>query len=114
VQFVIKRDRRVTFRFAALQSEPGQKLMRQHQMDPSALHSIIVVDGGKMYLRSRAALEIVRRLSGLWPMLYAFIIIPPFIRDWIYDRVAANRYRWFGKKDECMIPTPELRERFLS
>lgn len=113
VQFVIRRDPKGVFRFAALQSSEGQELMRQHGLDTSALYSIIVVSGGKVWQRSRAALEIVRRLSGLWPLLYGFIIVPPFIRDWFYDRIAANRYKWFGKQDECMIPTPELRARFL-
>jgi predicted DCC family thiol-disulfide oxidoreductase YuxK len=113
VQFVIKRDPEGLFRFAALQSSQGQELMRQHNLDTSGLYSIIVVSGDKVWQRSRAALEIVRHLSGLWPMLYAFIIVPPFIRDWVYDRIAANRYKWFGKKEECMIPTPELRARFL-
>jgi predicted DCC family thiol-disulfide oxidoreductase YuxK len=113
VQFVINRDPEGKFRFAALQSEHATKIMRSHRLDPSALHSIILVDGDKVYQRSRAALEIVRRLSGLWPLLYGFLVIPPFIRNWLYDRVAANRYKWFGKKDECMIPTPELRSRFL-
>jgi predicted DCC family thiol-disulfide oxidoreductase YuxK len=113
VQFVIKRDPEGLFRFAALQSSQGQELMRQHNLDTSGLYSIIVVSGDKVWQRSRAALEIVRHLSGLWPMLYAFIIVPPFIRDWVYDRIGANRYKWFGKKEECMIPTPELRARFL-
>jgi predicted DCC family thiol-disulfide oxidoreductase YuxK len=113
VQFVIKRDPEGLFRFAALQSSQGQELMRQHNLDTSGLYSIIVVSGDKVWQRSRAALEIVRHLSGLWPLLYAFIIVPPFIRDWVYDRIAANRYKWFGKKEECMIPTPELRARFL-
>jgi predicted DCC family thiol-disulfide oxidoreductase YuxK len=113
VQFVIERDPRGVFRFAALQSEQGEKLMRQHQLDPAMLYSIVLIDGDKHFERSRAALEIARRLSGLWPAMYAFIIVPPFLRNWVYDLIASNRYRWFGRKDECMIPTPELRSRFL-
>jgi predicted DCC family thiol-disulfide oxidoreductase YuxK len=113
VLFVIKRDPRGIFRFAALQSAFAREILVKHNLDPDGLHSIIVVHGSRLYKRSRAALEVVRRLRGLWPILYILIIVPPFIRDWVYDWVASNRYDWFGKKDQCMIPTPELRSRFI-
>jgi predicted DCC family thiol-disulfide oxidoreductase YuxK len=113
VQFVIRHDPKGIFKLAALQSEAGQALLKKHQLDPEALHSIVLILDDKVYRQSRAALEIARRLSGAWPLLYVFIIVPYFLRDWIYDWIAANRYRWFGKQDACMIPTPELRSRFL-
>lgn len=113
VLFIIKRDPRGVFRFAALQTAVGQGHLPVHGLNPGQFHSIILLDGHKIYQRSTAALEIARRLSGLWPLLYIFIAVPPFLRNWIYDRISANRYKWFGKKDQCMIPTPELRSRFL-
>ena len=113
VLFVIKRDPQAIFRFAALQGSFARELLVKHSMDPDALYSIILVDGSMVYRRSRAALEVVKRLRGLWPLLYIFIIVPPFLRDGIYDWVVSNRYKWFGKKDQCMIPTPELKARFI-
>lgn len=113
VLFIIRRDPKLVFRFAALQSKFGREQLVAHGLDPDRLHSIILLYEGKAYQQSRAALEIARRLSGLWPLLYIFIIVPPFLRNWLYDLIATNRYRWFGKKDQCMIPTPELRSRFV-
>jgi predicted DCC family thiol-disulfide oxidoreductase YuxK len=113
VLFIIKRDPKKTFSFSALQSEFAREQLLKRGLDPTRLHSIIVIHNENVYQRSRAALEIARRLSGPWPILYIFIIIPPFIRNWVYDLVATNRYKWFGKKDQCMIPTPELRSRFI-
>ena len=113
VQFVIQRDLSGKFNYAALQSAAGQQLLEAHGLPVSDLYSIILIKDGKAYQRSRAALEVARQLSGLWPLLYVFIIVPPFIRNGVYNWISRNRYRWFGKKDECMIPTPELKSRFL-
>ena len=113
VQFVIQRDRLGKFNYAALQSAAGQGLLKEHHLPTTDFYSIILVKEGKIYQRSRAALEIARGLSGMWPLFYAFIIVPPFIRNAVYDWISRNRYRWFGKKDECMIPTAELKSRFL-
>jgi predicted DCC family thiol-disulfide oxidoreductase YuxK len=117
VQFVIKHDPQSKFRFAALQSDFGQNVLRENHLDPGKLLSVVLLthDRGRtrVYDRSRAALEIARRLNGLWPLLYVFVIVPPFIRNLVYDWVSRNRYRWFGRRDECMIPTPELRARFI-
>ncbi len=113
VQFVIRHDPGGKFRFAALQSEFGQEQLTKHGIDPSQLLSIVFLINGRMFDRSRAALEIARRLNGLWPLLYIFVIVPPFIRNAVYNWIARNRYRWFGKQDACMIPTPELKSRFL-
>lgn len=114
VQFVINHDPKGMFRFAALQSEFGQQQLEKHNFDKEELLSVVLLINGKAYDRSRAALEIARRLNGLWPLLYIFIIVPPFIRNFIYNWISRNRYRWFGRKDECMIPTPELKARFFN
>ncbi|MAM28858.1 MAG: thiol-disulfide oxidoreductase [Flavobacteriaceae bacterium] len=113
VTFVIKRDTNDVFRFAALQEAPGQTLIKKHGIDPAETDSIILVSGDKAYTKSTAALKIARHLGGGYPLLYAFVIVPKFIRNWVYDYVAKNRYRWYGKKESCMIPTPELRSKFL-
>lgn len=114
VQFIIKHDKKKQFRFASLQSEAGQQLLQQYNLPVNELNSFILIDEGKAYTRSTGALKVSKKLSGIWPMLYTFIIIPKIFRDSIYDMVARNRYKWFGKKDECMIPTPELKARFLN
>jgi predicted DCC family thiol-disulfide oxidoreductase YuxK len=113
VLFVIKRDPQGKFKFAALQSSFAREQLKKNDLDSESLYSIMLLQEGKCYQRSRAALEIARQLTGLWPLLYGFIIVPPFLRNWVYDLIANNRYSMFGKKDECMIPTPELRARFI-
>ena len=114
VQFVIRHDPASRFRFAALQSEFGQSQLDRYHFDKNQLLSVVLVINGKSYDRSSAALEIARRLDGLWPLLYVFVIVPPFIRNFVYDWISRNRYRWFGRTDECMIPTPELKARFIN
>ena len=113
VTFVIKRDKKDKFRFAALQEDAGKRLIEQYGIDTSKTDSIILIENGKAYVKSTAALRIARHLGGLYPLSYAFMIIPNFIRNWVYDYVARNRYKWYGKKESCMIPTPELKEKFL-
>ena len=112
VMFVIRRDHRARFRFAQLQSEAGRSLCREHLL-AEELETFVLIVGEEVYARSDAALHLARRLTGLWPLLFAGIIIPRTLRDWVYTFVARNRYRWFGMKEECMIPTPELKHRFL-
>ncbi len=113
VQFIIRHDKKKLFVFASLQSEIGQKLLKQYNFPLDEFNSFILIDNDKAFTRSTSALKVVKKLNGIFSLLYAFIILPAFIRDGIYNRVAANRYKWFGKKDECMIPTPELKARFL-
>jgi predicted DCC family thiol-disulfide oxidoreductase YuxK len=113
VQFVIRHDRDSKFRFSALQSDFGKAELAKHNLSTEKLLSVVLLVGDKVYDRSRAALEVARRLDGLWPLLYVFVIVPPFIRNFVYDWIANNRYRWFGRTDECMLPTPELRARFI-
>ena len=113
VQFIINHDKQSKFRFASLQSETGKQLLTKFDLPTENLYSVLLVTGEKFYDRSRAALEIAKRLSGLWPMMYIFIIVPSPIRNFIYDYISKNRYRWFGVRNECMIPTPELKSRFV-
>ena len=114
VQFIIRHDKKNTFMFTSLQSEVGQKLLAQYNFPPDELNSFILIENNKAYTRSTGALKVAKKLNGIFPMLYSFIIIPKIFRDSIYDLVARNRYKWFGKKDECMIPTPQLKARFLN
>ena len=114
VQFIIRRDPGAKFRFAALQSDFGESQLQHYGIPPGMLNSIILIQEGKAHQKSNAALEIAKNLSGLWPALYVFKIIPRVVRDWIYDLIAKNRYKLFGRRDECMIPTPELRSRFVN
>ncbi|HLU51657.1 MAG TPA: thiol-disulfide oxidoreductase DCC family protein [Flavobacteriaceae bacterium] len=113
VTFILKRDKKDLFRFAALQSDVGEKLTQEYGVDTTKIDSILLLTDKNYYYKSGAALRIARHLSGGYPLLYGFLIIPPFIRDFVYDIIAKNRYKWFGKKDSCMIPTPELKEKFL-
>ena len=113
ILFLIKRDKNDRFRFAPLESEVGKKLLLKHQIDPSKIDSIVLVSDNTAFTKATAALNISRHLSGLWPLLYSLIIIPNFITDAVYDFIARNRYRWFGKKERCMIPTPALQSKFL-
>ena len=110
---MIKRNTRQNLRFASLQSDFARKILPEHQLEET-LRTIVLLKGGKIYLRSDAALEIARELSGAWPLLYGFKIIPRFIRDGIYNFIARHRYKWFGKQDACWIPTPDLNSRFVS
>ncbi|MBX2970241.1 MAG: DUF393 domain-containing protein [Cyclobacteriaceae bacterium] len=113
VQFIINRDPKSRFRFALLQSETGKGLLEKFQLPVDALYSIILVRENSYLERSDAALEIARNLSGLWPLFYAFKIVPKVLRDPIYNWISRNRYNWFGKKEACWLPTPELKERFI-
>jgi len=112
VQFVIRHDKKKLFLFAPLQSEAGKQALAQ--FSGKAPDSVILLYKGQYFLRSAAVLQTLKLLSGIWKWLYAGIIIPGFLRDWLYDAVSRNRYKWFGKRKECMIPTPELMDRFLS
>ncbi len=113
VQFVIRHDPKHHFRFASLQSGYGKAMLQKFNLPSTEFGSFILIEGENSYTRSTAALRVVKKLNGVWPVLYAFIIVPPFIRNVVYDWVAKRRYNWFGKKEECWIPTPELRELFV-
>ncbi len=113
VQFVIVRDRKNKFRFASLQSSSGQDLLLKFGLNISDFDSFVFITQDQYFTKSTAALKVVQQLGGIWQLLYIFIIIPKFIRDGIYNFVSRNRYKWFGKKDQCMLPTPALKEKFL-
>ena len=114
VQFIIRRDPEGMFRFASLQSELAQELLKERGLDPAALDTVVLIDGERAFTRSDAALQVAGRMGGAWPLLKVFRVLPRAWRNAVYDWVARHRYRWFGKKDQCMVPTPELRSRFLA
>lgn len=112
VQFVIRRDKEKKFRFASLQSPAGEAIMDQFHLPKDKFNSFILYQDGKIYTRSTGALMMLSQLKG-WKWTRALLAIPVFIRDGVYNLIARNRYRWFGRKDQCMVPTPGLKERFL-
>lgn len=114
VQYVIKRDKNDLFRFAALQSDLGQEILKHIGVDRSKIDSIILYEPGKAYYhKADAAIEIGKNLTGVASMAGILKVFPSGLRNWGYDFVANNRYKWYGKKDACMIPTPELKAKFL-
>ena len=114
VQYVIKHDKKKLFRFASLQSSFGESVLKQYDLPVNTFNSFILLSDNKIYTRSTAALLVAKKLSGLIKLFYGFIIIPKFIRDFVYDVIAKNRYKWFGKKEACWVPTPELKSLFLN
>ena len=114
VNFIIERDARGDFKFAPLQSEIGEQLLKENGIDKAETDSVVLIEDGKAYTHSTAALRIARKLDGAWKWFYYLIFVPRFIRDAFYKLFARFRYTLFGKKDECMIPTPEIRARFLA
>ena len=113
VLFVIDRDPRAHFAFAALQGEEAARLLAARGYEGAELGSVLLVEGGRVYARSTAALRIARRLRGAWPLLSVLVVVPRPVRDAVYDWIARHRYRWFGRQEACRIPTPELRSRFV-
>lgn len=113
VQLIIKNDKKDLFRFAPLQSDVGLQIVNERGIDTENLESVILIEPGvAYYTQSTAAIEIAKDLKGYGWLKY-FRPVPKGIRDWIYERIANNRYKWFGKKESCMIPTPELQALFL-
>jgi predicted DCC family thiol-disulfide oxidoreductase YuxK len=115
VVYIIKRDKKDVFRSAALQSDIGQKLIKERNIDTSKIDSIILIEPGiAYYTKSSAAIKIMNEFGGLWKIMNVFnYLLPTSLQDIIYDFIAKNRYKWFGKKESCMIPTPELKAKFL-
>lgn len=114
VQFVIKRDKKAKIKFASLQSEAGKQIMQQFNIPTEYIDSIILVENNKVFYKSTAALRLSKKMDGLWPLIYIFIIIPAFIRNFVYDYIARYRIKWFGKADTCWVMTPDLKSRFLN
>jgi len=114
VRFVLARDPRERFVFAPLQSEKGRELLSRVGFPAGGRPSIVLVEQGRFYVKSEAVLRILARLSGLWPILALLRVVPRGLRDTLYEWIAKNRYRWFGQRAECPVPSPEQRRRFLA
>lgn len=113
VQFIIERDPGGYFQFASQQSEAGKAKLKDAGLPDSLETFVLIAADGKVYTRSSAGLKVAARLAGLWPMAGVFWIVPRILRDAVYKVIARNRYRWFGQKEACWLPTPEIRQRFL-
>ena len=114
VQFVIKKDKANRFVFAPLQSETGQFFINKFNIDTDKVDSIILIpDNDTYYSKSTAALRVAKHLGFPTSWLFPLLIFPAFMRNWVYDYIARNRYKWYGKKEACMIPTPKLKAKFL-
>ncbi|MHA6531180.1 thiol-disulfide oxidoreductase DCC family protein [Paenibacillus sp. BAC0078] len=113
VRFIIPRDPKGRFLFAPLQSEISRELMIDNGLTPDGLSTVVLLENGVCYTESAAVLRIARRLRFPWPVAYVFMIVPRPLRDAMYRFVARNRYRWFGRDEQCLVPTPEIRRRFL-
>ena len=113
VRFLAPRDRTGRLRFAAIQSEAGQAVLRQHGLPLTEWESFVFLEDGVVHLKSSACLQIIRYMSGAWPALSVLRILPRRVSDWFYDRVAGNRYALFGRHEDCLLPTEALRAKFL-
>ena len=113
VNFVIKRDKQGVLKFAALQSNAGVQLLQQYNLPTTDMKSFVFIENGIAHTQSTAALKVCKYLGWAWPLCYVFILVPKFVRDGLYSWIAKNRYKWFGQKNACMIPTPEVKSRFL-
>lgn len=113
INFVLRRDKKNLFLVGALQSVEGKELLSRFDANPEYLDSLVLIEGDQIYYRSTAALRVAKKLPGFWPLLYGLIIFPPVIRDGVYDWIGKNRYRWFGEKNTCRLPTPEEKAKFL-
>ncbi len=113
VQFILKHEKKQDLFFASLQSEAGVELLKKHSIDPAKTDSLVFIEHDMASVKSSAALKVAKRLKGLYPALYAFMIVPAFLRNVVYDFIARNRYKWFGKSDSCMLPDASVKKRFL-
>ncbi|MFI5185371.1 MAG: thiol-disulfide oxidoreductase DCC family protein [Chitinophagales bacterium] len=114
VNFIIRQDKKNVFLFCTFQSEPGKKLLEEYKINWKDNDSFVIIEHGKAWQKSTAALKLYNKLPWFWKWTQIFWIVPTFIRDGVYNFIAKNRYRWFGKKDACMIPAPEVKEKFLT
>ena len=113
IQFALKHDKKGNLKFGSLQGATAQQILPQYNINPAVLTSVIFIEKGIAYRASTAALKVCKYLDGGWKLLYFFIIIPAFLRNGIYNWIGKNRYKWFGKQENCMLPTPEQRARFV-
>ncbi len=114
VDFILKRDKANRFLVGALQEDAAKKFLSRFEVNSDYLDSLVLIEDGKIFFRSTAALKIAKNLSGFWPFLYVFMVIPTFLRDRVYNWIGRNRYRWFGKKSTCRLPTEEEKAKFLT
>lgn len=114
VQFVIQRDAKQQFRFASIQSDLGQKVLQQYGLSTTKINTVVLLNNNQIYTHSTAALHIAQQLGGLWQLASLALWVPAPLRDAVYTFIAQNRYRWFGKQESCWLPTPELKNRFLT
>lgn len=110
---IIEHDKKNRYKFAPLQSEIGKKILQKYSIDTSKTDSIILIENGNVFIKSTASLKVSKHLSGLYPLAYGLFIFPAFIRDIVYDFIARNRYKWWGKKETCMIPSEEIKAKFI-
>lgn len=113
VQFILKHDKKSQFLFGSLQGNTGQAYLKKFKLPGDIFNSFMLIEGEKLYTRSSGALRMLKHLGNGWQLLYAFIIVPKFIREGIYNFIAKNRYKWFGKKEECWVPTKAFKANFL-
>ena len=113
VQFILKHDKKNQFLFGSLQGHYGQEMLQKYQLPSSEFNSFMLIEEGNLYTKSTGALRMLKHIGGFWSLAYVFIIVPKFIRDAVYNLVARNRYKWFGKKNECWLPRPEWKAKFL-
>lgn len=113
IQFVLRHEKKAIIQFASLQSEIGTRLLQQHAINTKEIDSLVLIDNETVFVKSAAALRLTKHLKGLYPALIILLVVPAFIRDVVYDYVARNRYKWFGKTDSCMVPSPKFKNRFL-
>jgi predicted DCC family thiol-disulfide oxidoreductase YuxK len=113
VRFILRHEAKPEILFASVQSAAGARLLRDFNFDPDDARTFVLISGGAAYVKSAAAIRVARHFRGPWKVLSAVKLVPRPFRDWLYDVVARNRYRWFGRRETCMVPTPELAGRFL-
>ncbi|MES2760617.1 MAG: DCC1-like thiol-disulfide oxidoreductase family protein [Bacteroidota bacterium] len=113
VQFVLKHEKNTEIYFTSLQSSVGIEILNYYKIDPAKTDSLVLIEKNKAYTKSSAALRITKYLKGIYSLGFAFIIVPAFVRNWIYDFIAKNRYKWYGKQESCIIPDENLAKRFL-
>lgn len=113
VQFILRHEKNQEIYFTSLQSKIGVEILNYYNIDPVKTNSLVLIEKNKSYVKSTAALRLAKHLKGIFPIAFGLLIIPVFIRNLVYDFIAKNRYKWYGKKDSCLIPDPELAKRFL-
>lgn len=113
LQFVLKHEKKPELYFTSLQSDAGVQLLKHYSLDPNKVDSFVLIENNKAFVKSSAALRVLKYLKGLYPLGFGFIIVPQFIRNIVYDFIAKNRYKWYGKTDSCILPDKDLLKRFL-